>query len=511
MSRPNIIYIYADDLGRGMLSCYSQKHFSTPNIDRIADEGIRFTDFYGCVFCAPARASLLLGLHDCHRGTWTYTTGGIYNHIAKGDITADQIAELVHTTGLQPGPDDVFLPQVVKAAGYTTGQVGKLEWGFATTSREIVRHGWDYHYGWYDHARCHGFYPPFLFENGQMVQIPGNTRDDCGVTPEGETPENRESRWDMSGKAVYSQDLFDQRILEFIRANRDRPFFLYHPSQLPHGPISVPEIHPSVAGNSALTQYEKEYASMVLRLDQTVGLILNELEELGIDDNTMVMFSSDNGHECYYQEEGRCNHWMNIRTGEYYDDITTKHYSELSGDVFDGNDGMAGKKWTAWEGGPRIPAMIRWPGRIKPGRISSRLIANYDLMPTLADLVGVSCPDGKDGRSYLPELLDESDPCLGHEYVVFGSFKGPAAVTREGWKLRYIKQDRSNVYQLYYLPDDYREERNLIQEGPEDTINRLSTILLQECDGNYRNGMGTTHLVSFPGWQYVGRNCEMRF
>lgn len=511
MSKPNIIYIYADDLGRGMLSCYGQKHFSTPNIDRVANEGVRFTNFYGCVFCAPARASLLLGLHDCHRGTWTYTTGGIYNRVASGHITVDQIAELVHTTSLQPGPDDIFLPQVAKAAGYATGQIGKLEWGFATTCREIVRHGWDYHYGWYDHARCHGFYPPFLFEDGKVVQIPGNTRDDCGVTPEGETPENLEKRWDMSGKAVYSQDLFDQKILEFIRANRDRPFFLFHPSQLPHGPISIPGIHPSVAGNPALTQYEKEYASMVLRLDRTVGIVLDELERLGIDDKTMVMFSSDNGHECYYQEEGRCNHWMNVSTGEFYDDITTKHYSELSGDVFDGNDGMAGKKWTAWEGGPRVPAMVRWPGKVGAGRVSDRLIANYDLMATMADMVGVPCPSGKDGISYLPELLGEVDPSQGHEYVVFGSFKGPAIVTREGWKLRFIKQPGINTYQLYHLPDDYREERDLIKEGPADVVNHLSTAMLQECGGNYRNGMATTHLVSFPGWEFFGRECKTLF
>lgn len=505
---PNIIYIYADDLGRGMLSCYGQKHFGTPNIDRVASEGVRFTNFYGCAFCAPARASLLTGLHDCHRGTWTYSSGGIYNRHSAGRISLDQIAELLHTTGLQPGPDEIFLAQVAKRQGYVTAEIGKLEWGFATTAQEIKRHGWDYHYGYYDHARCHGFYPPYLFENGDIVEIPGNTRIDCGVTPSGETPENRGKRWDMSGKAVYSQDLFDTKILEFIRANRDRPFLLYHPSQLPHGPISIPAIHPSVADNPALTQYEKEYASMVLRLDRTVGLILDELQRLGIDDTTMVMFASDNGHSCYYREEGRCDDERNIGTGEAYDNITTRFLSELSGDVFNGNDGMAGKKFTNWEGGTRIAAMARWPGRIAPGRVSDRLIANYDFLPTLAEMVGAPCPDGKDGISFVPELLGESDPALGHEHVVFAARLGPAIVNRDGWKLRFIKLPTENHYQLYHLPDDYREERNLITEGPRDLVNQLSTTLLRECDGNYLNGTPEGHHVWLPGWEFFGPECD---
>jgi arylsulfatase A-like enzyme len=433
MSRkPNIVYVYADDLGRGMLSCYGQKHFRTPNIDRIANEGIRFNNYYGCAFCAPARASLLLGLHDCHRGTWTYSSGGLYNRLSAGTITLDQISELLHTTGLEPGPNDVFLADVAKRQGYVTAEIGKLEWGFATTSQQIRSHGWDYHYGYYDHARCHGFYPPFLFENGEVVQIPGNTRADCGKTPPDESPQHREMRWDMSGKAVYSQDLFDDKILEFIRANRDRPFFLFHPSQLPHGPISIPHIDPAVADTPALTQYEKEYASMVLRLDRTVGLILDELERLGIDDNTMVMFSSDNGHQCYYREQGRCAPSVNLQTGERYDNITTKFYSNLSGDVFDGNDGMAGMKFTNFEGGTRIPAMVRWPGKVQAGRVSDSLIANYDFLPTVAEAAGAPCPPDKDGISFMPELLGSPDPELGHAHVVFASGLGPSIVTRIG-------------------------------------------------------------------------------
>lgn len=511
MSRrpPNIIYVYADDLGRGMLSCYGQKHFTTPNIDRIAGEGIRFTNFYGCVFCAPARASLLTGMHDCHRGTWTFTNAGLYKKIGTGEMRIEELTELLHTTGLQAGPDEVFLADVAKQAGYVTAEIGKLEWGFATTGERVKRHGWDYHYGYYDHVRCHGFYPPFLWEDGNMVEIRGNTRADCGKAPEKETPENRERRWDMKGKAVYSQDLFDDKMLEFIRANRDKPFFLYHPSQLPHGPISVPEIDPAVADNPSLSQYEKEYASMVLRLDRTVGILLDELERLGLDDNTMFIFSSDNGHSLYYREDGRCEPERNMRTGEDYNNITTKLYSELSGDVFNGNDGMAGTKFTCWEGGPRIPYMVRWPGAITPGTVSDRLIANYDFLPTVADVVGTPIPPGKDGISFLPELRGELDRQQTHEHIVFAAGQGPAIVDREGWKLRFIRLPRENFYQLYHLPEDYREENNMVWDAP-DVARRLSTELLRECDGNFFNGTAEAHRIWLPGWNFYGPECDWR-
>ena len=240
---PNVILIFADDLGRGMLSCYGQQHFETPNIDRLANEGMKFNHAYGCAFCAPSRASMLTGLHDCHEGTWTYTQGGLYHRLSAGEMTLEQVRELLHTTGLQAGPDDIFLAQIAEHAGYTTGQIGKLEWGFATTGARIRRHGWQYHYGYYDHQRCHGFYPSFLFENGQPTPIQGNTHADCAVNLNWESEENMARRRNREGKAVYSQDIFNEKIIEFLRTHQDKPFFLYHPSQLPHGPIAIPDIH----------------------------------------------------------------------------------------------------------------------------------------------------------------------------------------------------------------------------------------------------------------------------
>ena len=492
---PNVILIFADDLGRGMLSCYGQQHFETPNIDRLANEGMKFNHAYGCAFCAPSRASMLTGIHDCHQGRWTYTKAGIYESISTGETTPDEISELIHTTGLQAGPDDVFLAEIAEQAGYTTGQIGKLEWGFATTAERIRRHGWQYHYGYYDHQRCHGFYPPFLFENGQLTNIRGNTHANCGKHPNSESAENMEIRRNRQGKAVYSQDIFNDKIIEFLRAHRDEPFFLYHPSQLPHGPIAIPDIHPSLKQASELTTYEKEYASMILKLDETVGIILDELERLGIDDRTMIVFSSDNGHEVYYRQQGRTTGRQADLEGNQLDDITTKFYSETGGDVFNGNDGMAGLKFSSWEGGTRIPYMVRFPGKVTPGSLSNHMLTNYDLMPTLADFIQTEMPQDKDGVSFLPTLLERHEDQQQHEWVIYASRLGPALVTADGWKLRYI--NRTDSFQLYHLPSDYREENDVSTDHP-DLIARLSGWMHNACDGDYQNGTPGAHLAAYP-------------
>ncbi|MDP6041278.1 MAG: sulfatase-like hydrolase/transferase [Candidatus Latescibacteria bacterium] len=496
MSKPNIIYIYADDLGRGMLSCYGQKYFQTPNIDRLSDEGLQFTHAYGCIFCAPSRASLLTGYHDAHAGRWTFTKGGLYRHMAEGTATFEDIAELINNTSFQERSDEVFLAQIAQHAGYATGEIGKLEWGFATTPERIRRHGWDYHYGYYDHQLCHGFYPPFLFENGEVVNIPGNTHPDCGKQPGDESPENAAIRHDMTGKVTYSQDLFNDKIVDFLRKHRDQPFFLFHPSQLPHGPIAVPEIHPGVKDVDGLTDFEKEYASMVLRLDDTVGIILDELDALGIADNTYVFFSSDNGHEIYAAQEGRTTKKRSL-DGVRYDDITTRHTSELSGDVFNGNDGMAGLKWTSWEGGTRLPYIARCPGRIAPNT-TNHMIANYDFMSTLAEIVGEQSPDWKDGESFLPTLHGNDQH--SHAPVVVSSRLGPALTTDDGWKLRHIST--TDGFQLYNVLNDYREENDLAAEYP-DKVDQLGRQLLMACDGNFAYGNPDMHRAYYVHNQHA--------
>lgn len=172
----------------------------------------------------------------------------------------------------------------------------------------------------------------------------------------------RKARWDMNGKAVYSQDLFLTKMIQFIRENKDQPFFLYHPTQLPHGPVAIPAIHPELVFNDSLTQIEKAYASMVKRLDDDLGVLLNELEELGIAENTMIVFSSENGMSYIIPSRIRVSKpYMNMITNTPYNNVTDKFYSEIGGDVFDGNQGQAGLKRSNWNGGVRVPLLFIGP------------------------------------------------------------------------------------------------------------------------------------------------------
>lgn len=483
-AKPNVIFILADDMGRGMLSYYGQKIVKTPNIDRIAQEGVSFDRSYAGVYCAPSRASLLTGYTNFNSDQYTLTSAGLYLNEGKGILSDAQVQAKVDSL-IGREPDITYLPQVFKQAGYTTAEVGKLDWGFATSTKQMNNHGWDYYYGYYDHQMCHGFYPSFLHETGTLVQIPGNTRADAGKTSEWGDEKGEKDRWDKNGKAVYSQDLFLEKILAFIRGHKNKPFFLYHPTQLPHGPAAIPRIDPEFAGHKNLTEIEQVYASMVKKLDDNVGVILAELKKQGMDKNTIVIFSSDNGHEIYYSYKGRIEKPLkNMRTGKLFNNVTDRYYSDLGGDVFDGNNGMAGLKRSNWEGGARVPLFIRWPGKFKKGYKAPQMVANYDLLATMADLLQVKTKDKKDGLSFLP-ALQGTDRFDGHEDVAYVSFIGPALITRDGWKIRY--QVSIKKYELYYLPNDYKEANNLAAKYP-NKLELLRQMLLKQCKGDINNG-----------------------
>ncbi|GAA3615234.1 sulfatase-like hydrolase/transferase [Flavivirga amylovorans] len=487
--KPNIIFIYADDLGRGMLSTYGQKHLTTPNIDKLGDQGLKFENAYGVMYCAPARASLLTGMHDARRDEFNLTNGGIWMELDQR-LTMGEITDKIHNV-IQPAKEgDVFLGQIAQQAGYTTAEFGKLEWGFATTPQRIERHGWDYHFGYYDHKRCHGFYPPFLFENGKKIDIPGNTHVDCAKTPEEESPENYKERWNMEGKKVYSENIIMDKMLVFMDEHNpkktNKPFFIYFPTQLPHGPISIPEVHPELKDNPNLNEFEKEYGSMVKMLDRDVGRIYNKLEEMGILDNTIIVFSSDNGHNVYTNYEGRTDQYKNVITGEKYDDVKTKFYSDLSNDVFDGNNGMAGYKRHNWEGGVRVPLFWYWKGKINPGVVSQQRVSNYDFLNTLAEITGVPQIEEKDGVSYAKTLFGEK--AKERPYTIVGSkLHGGAIITNDGWKLRHYIHD--DIFQLYHLPDDYKEAHDLVTKYPE-KVEELKAVLFKELGNNWKNGLG---------------------
>lgn len=490
ISKPNIILIYADDLGIGLLQHEGQQIITTPNIDRLASEGIRFSNAYSCMLCAPARASLITGKHDCHNDRFEISSAGIYKKISSKELSFEEIQKSINTT-LSPIPEEqVFLAQIAKEAGYVTGQIGKLEWGFATTHKQMKRHGWDYYFGYLDHGRAHGFYPPFLFDNGKLVEYAGNTRSNCGKTGEPESQEVYNERWDMTGRTTYSQTVFMKAALDFIKTNKDNPFFLYFPTQLPHGPVAIPEVHKDYINDDRLTQIEKEYASMVKLLDDNVGEIMQTVKELNIDDNTIIIFMSDNGHEIYYAQEGRVlKPYTNMLSGERFNNIDKKYYSNLSGDVFDGNGGRAGLKRSNLQGGISIPLLVRWPDKIKAASTSSTLCTNYDILSTIAELTGYSGDLDTDGLSFAGEFSNRKIISEKHDFIVFSSFEGPTLVTNEGWKLRSVIAH--DIFELYYLPDDFKEEYDLSKNKPA-LAEELKNKLIEACDGDLKNGLYST-------------------
>ncbi|WP_111709407.1 arylsulfatase [Lutibacter citreus] len=483
--KPNIILIFADDLGIGLLGQNGQKIITTPNIDKLAEEGITFKNTYSNMLCAPSRASLITGLNDCHANKFDITSGGVYKKLSTGKATLSEVEKSINKVLKPINEDAVFLGAVAKEAGYKTAQVGKLEWGFSATDTQMKRHGWDYYFGYLDHERAHGFYPSFLFENGKKVDISGNLLVNSGKSHEPETAESYKERHDMTGKKVYSQNLFMEKVLSFITENKEDPFFLYFPTQLPHGPVSIPKVHLDFVNDDRLTPIEKEYASMVKMLDDNVGQIMQKLKDENIADNTIVIFMSDNGHEIYYGQKGRVQKpYMNMKTGERFDNLERKYYSDLGGDVFDGNGGRAGLKRSNLQGGINVPLIFNWPNKIKPGTTSNRLVANYDILSTIADITGFNKPVKTDGISFYNELIGSGET-KSHDFVVYSSYTGPTLITNEGWKIRtYLKK---NVFELYYLPNDFKEENNLSDEYPE-KLEELKQKLLIACEGDFNNG-----------------------
>ncbi len=334
--KPNIVLILADDLGVGMLGCYGQKVITTPNIDRLADEGLRFTNYHASVFCAPSRWSLLTGMHDGRMGGWEYTEGGLAIQRDAREITEKEYQQRftqLKADASPIAPNEVFLAQLAKKAGYFTAQFGKLDNGFQTWHERVKRYGWDYYDGYYCHRRCHGYYPPYLWRNGVRYDLEGNYDSACGKM----TREGMEPMSEQRGE-TFSQNVFIEEIQKFIRKNKDRPFFLYHPSQLPHGPLSIPELHPEVANNPNLKLPEKKYASMVKMLDEHVGLIIEELENQGILDNTIIVFASDNGHDTYYGYGETSETYLKQRLldGTPTNLTDNKWRSSIGGDAFNG-------------------------------------------------------------------------------------------------------------------------------------------------------------------------------
>lgn len=492
--QPNIILIYADDLGMGCLGCYGQEVLKTPHIDRLANQGMLFTRVYSSPYCCPARASLLMGVHDSHSRSYTQTPGGMEIEMDRKGVALSMLDENVEAArAIKPGANEVFLPELMKKAGYVTGQFGKLDWGFMASPSELKRHGWDEYVGYMDHVRAHGFYPPYLWKNGKPLILEGNTLADAGKTQERYTPEtSKKRRGNRAGKAVYAPDVLLEETLDFMQRHRTQPMFIFFSTNLPHGPVDVPPAYLKSMDMAAVRKAGRaagipepeidaaeEYAAMVQYLDDQVGSIVEKVKELGLEEDTVIVFASDNGHELYYRQNKALGHANNYHGGVI--DGTGKIY-----DVFRGNRGTVGKgrsmvdfsnlKWSDREGGLRVPMIVWAPGRVRAGSSSDALIANYDHMAAFADLAGVPLPEGKDAVSYAP-LLDGGN-LAPRPYVVVNKM----VVTQDGWKL--IKEKGKEL--LFDLNADAGERRDLSAEKPE-ALARLRAVFSKEVGSPRRD------------------------
>lgn len=419
--KPNIIYILADDLGYGDLGCYGQERIRTPRIDSLAAGGMRFTDHYaGSTVCAPSRCTLMTGLHTGH-------------------------CRIRGNARLPLEPSDVTVAEVLKRAGYTAGLIGK--WGLGEEGSTGVpnRKGFDYFFGYLNQRHAHNYYPEYLYRNEERVRldnkVPKADEVGAGVAEE---------------KIEYSHDLFAAEALRFVETNRQKPFFLYMALTIPHANneaghqgMEVPSYAPY--DNEDWPDAQKGHAAMITRMDRDIGRIVDKLEELGLDEDTLVLFSSDNGP---HREGG------------------------ADPKFFDSNGPLRGIKRDLYEGGIRVPMIARWPGVIAPGTTSSHVSAFWDVLPTLADVAGVRPPEDLDGISFLPALRGQEAAQAEHDYLYWEFHeRGSKQAARLGdWKgVRFIRDDR---FELYDLAKDRGETADLADTNT-DVVARISGKLAE--------------------------------
>ncbi len=439
--QPNIIYILADDLGYGDVGCYGQKFIKTPNIDRMASEGILFTQHYSSApVCAPARCCLLTGKHLGH------------SYVRDNRELKDSVD---FKTGQTPIPDETFtVAEMLKKSGYTTAIIGKWGLGSLASTGAPNKQGFDFFYGYADQVHAHNHYPEFLWRNDKKEFISGNV---STVHPKiDRTAEISDQEYKKYQGRHYSLDLMADEALKFIGENRSRPFFLYLTFVTPHKALQVPdeslEMYNGVFdenpydGKAGYTPHPRPlsaYAAMITRMDSKIGEILVTLKKLGIDGNTIVMFSGDNGPAG--------GGGLNTR-------------------LFNSSGGLRGMKGQVYEGGIREPFVVRWPGKIKQGSITDHVSAQYDLMATLAELTGQN-PVETDGISFLPVMLGQQERQKQHEYLYweFTSGGGQYAVRAGDWKgvRNNVIRNRDAKWQIYNLATDRAETNDLAAQHPE--------------------------------------------
>jgi len=436
---PNIILFLADDLGYGELGCYGQKKIRTPHLDRMAEEGMRFTQHYaGAPVCAPSRCVLMTGLHLGH--------AAVRNNRA------------VPPEGQTPIPDKtVTIAELLKRRGYATAAIGKWGLGPPGSEGDPNRQGFDLFFGYNCQSHAHNYYPTYLWRNDKRIALDNPRQKAHQRLPKDADPNDPSSYARYIGKQ-YAPDLMLEEALRFVRNHRDEPFFLYYPTPVPHLAIQVPEDSlakyrgkwpdpPYPGGHGYLPHPfpRAGYAAMVTRMDRDLGQIMALLEELGLDQNTLFLFTSDNGPT----------------------------YNRLGGsdsEFFHSAAGMRGLKGSVYEGGIRVPLIARWPGKIAPGRVSDHLSAFWDILPTLMEAAGTKPPADIDGISFLSTLL-ERDSQQRHDFLLweFYGYGGQQAVRMGDWKAIRLQchKDPKGPLELYHLQRDPAETKNVAADHPE--------------------------------------------
>tara|TARA_Y100001934_G_scaffold181763_1_gene215028 strand:+ start:912 stop:2342 length:1431 start_codon:yes stop_codon:yes gene_type:complete len=433
-SKPNIVFIMADDLGTGHLGFNGQKHIRTPHIDSLRKQGMYFNQAYaGCAVCAPCRSVLMTGKHMGHTSV-------------RGN-----------SGGIPLLDEDVTVAEVLQQAGYVTGAFGKWGIGEALTKGAATRQGFDEFFGYYDQVHAHSYYPPYLWWNDEKYFLPGND----GRESDGLTGEKR---------GQYAADEIHTKALAFIQKHRQRPFFCYLPYTIPHTELLVPEDSlKEYAGkfpepNPYQTETEHyrnqlqpraAFAAMVTRLDRQVGEVLELLKRLDLEKNTIVFFTSDNG---------------------------AQNGGGADLEFFQGNGVLRGSKGLMYEGGIRTPMIVRWPGRIPANSSSDHVWYFPDVMPTLAEIAGVTrqVPADIDGISVLPALIGAQAAGrkqATHEYLYWelrGRTRMTQAVRMGDWKA--VRPSQSRPLELYHLANDVREANDLAAQRPE-IMKRIRSIL----------------------------------
>tara|TARA_R110002095_G_scaffold212746_3_gene202483 strand:- start:1037 stop:2458 length:1422 start_codon:yes stop_codon:yes gene_type:complete len=442
--KPNIIFIMADDLGYAELGCYGQTKIKTPHIDQLAAEGMKFTQAYaGSMVCQPSRSVLMTGQHTGHTA-----------------VRANDLNQLLYD-------EDQTVAEVLKEAGYATGVFGKWGLGYEGSPGHPNRQGFDQFTGELLQVHAHFYYPFWIWRNEEKVMLPENENNQRGR---------------------YIHDLIHEDAKSFIRQNQKQPFFAYLPYIIPHVELVVPEdserpyrgkfpktsIQDPRPGYIGSEDGLVTFAGMVSRLDDHVGEIVAMLEELGIRDNTLIIFTSDNG--------GQGGTWKGMT------------------DFFNGNAPLKGYKGSMYEGGLRVPFIAKWPGKIEPGTTSDLQIGFWDVLPTFAQIAGTRVPAGTDvdGISFLPTLLGTGQQ-QKHEYLYWEYTRGKIisrALRMGNWKA--VQNKMKNSIELYDLGKDVGETNNLAKQHPDQV--KTMTDIMQETHREPRDFPQTLKAVGIKGY-----------